>query len=254
MQRSRVRRVGALVLGLSLVAAACGDDDDDDGRRRHHRSTGHRPEHQAPPRPQGPPPHPAPPPHRETTGGTGDRRPPPEHRRRRRQSAASRRATSPTAIWPASRAPRRSASSPTDFIARLCEVDPDLEDLNYAAETYDAVDRSSPSRRRVAGDDGIAHASEINGVTRDGEKCTTLRRRAWRSSRPARDIDYDGVSGPLEFAGNGEPLEASYGLLTFGDNNRIDPTPHRVHRRSRGRPRPTSRRSRSRAPARATAC
>ena len=29
MQKSRVRRVGALLVGLSLIAAACGDDDDD---------------------------------------------------------------------------------------------------------------------------------------------------------------------------------------------------------------------------------
>ena len=29
MQKSRVRRVGALIVGLSLVAAACGGDDDD---------------------------------------------------------------------------------------------------------------------------------------------------------------------------------------------------------------------------------
>ena len=36
------------------------------------------------------------------------------------------------------------------------------------------------------------------------------------------DVDYDGFSGPLEFAGNGEPLEASYGLLTFGADNRLD--------------------------------
>ena len=36
------------------------------------------------------------------------------------------------------------------------------------------------------------------------------------------DPDYDGQSGPLEFAGNGEPLQASYGLLQFGSNDRID--------------------------------
>src|SRR3546814_651743 len=36
------------------------------------------------------------------------------------------------------------------------------------------------------------------------------------------DIDYDGVSGPLEFSGNGEPTVASYGVLQFGADNRID--------------------------------
>ena len=43
------------------------------------------------------------------------------------------------------------------------------------------------------------------------------------------DIDYDGASGPLEFDGNGEPLEVSYGLYRIGDNNRIDPSLTRVH-------------------------
>ena len=36
------------------------------------------------------------------------------------------------------------------------------------------------------------------------------------------DIDYDGVSGPLTFSGNGEPTEASYGVLSFGADDRID--------------------------------
>ena len=31
MQRTRVKRVGALLVGLTLIAAACGDDDDDEG-------------------------------------------------------------------------------------------------------------------------------------------------------------------------------------------------------------------------------
>ena len=38
------------------------------------------------------------------------------------------------------------------------------------------------------------------------------------------DPDYDGLSGPLTFAGNGEPLQASYGQLTLGANNRVVPS------------------------------
>ena len=47
-------------------------------------------------------------------------------------------------------------------------------------------------------------------------------RRAWRSSTPAATPTTTASPGPIEFAGNGEPLEASYGLLTFGGDNRID--------------------------------
>jgi Periplasmic binding protein len=109
-----------------------------------------------------------------------------------------------------------------EFIARLCEIDSSLTDLNYASETYDAV-MISALAVAVAGDDGIAHASEINGVTRDGEKCTTFAD-CMALVEAGTDIDYDGVAGPLTFAGNGEPIVASYGLLKMGDNNRIDNT------------------------------
>lgn len=107
-----------------------------------------------------------------------------------------------------------------DFIARLCAVDPALEDLNYASETYDAV-MITALATIAAGDDGIAHAEAIPSVTRDGEKCTTFAD-CKALLEAGTDIDYDGVSGPQTFAGNGEPIVASYGLLKMGDNNRID--------------------------------
>lgn len=73
----------------------------------------------------------------------------------------------------------------------------------------------------VAGTDGIEYANEINEVTRNGEKCTDFA--ACRALAEAgTDFDYDGVSGPMDFSGNGEPTIGSYGVLTFGDDNRID--------------------------------
>ena len=107
------------------------------------------------------------------------------------------------------------------FIERLCSIDPTLTDLSYAAETYDAVVIIALAVEK-AQSDGIAYASEINGITRDGEKCTDFVS-CNDIIKAGGDPDYDGISGPLTFAGNGEPLEASYGFLTMGNNNRIDP-------------------------------
>ena len=106
------------------------------------------------------------------------------------------------------------------FKDRLLEVDPDLVDFNYGAETYDAIIISALAVE-VAGTDGIEYASEINGVTRGGEKCTDYAG-CLELVKAGTDIDYDGVSGPLEFSGNGEPTVASYGIQQFGDDNRID--------------------------------
>ena len=108
------------------------------------------------------------------------------------------------------------------FIERLCSVDPALIDVSYAAETYDSVVIIALAVEK-AESDGIAYASEINGITRDGEKCTDFTT-CLEIIKAGGDPDYDGISGPLTFAGNGEPLEASYGFLTMANNNRIDPT------------------------------
>src|SRR3546814_14184972 len=64
-------------------------------------------------------------------------------------------------------------------------------------------------------------ANEINGITREGEKCDSFES-CLAIIDAGGDPDYDGASGPMEFSGNGEPTVASYGVLTFGDDNRID--------------------------------
>jgi ABC-type branched-subunit amino acid transport system substrate-binding protein len=107
-----------------------------------------------------------------------------------------------------------------DFKDKLLKVDPALKDYNYAAETYDAVNIIALATEK-AKSDGIDYAKEINGITRDGEKCTDFATCKAVIDKGG-DPDYDGQSGPLEFAGNGEPLQASYGLLQFGDNDRLD--------------------------------
>ncbi len=106
------------------------------------------------------------------------------------------------------------------FKNRLLEVNPDLKDFNYGPETYDAIVVSALAVQ-VAGTDGIDYAKEINGVTRGGTKCTSFKE-CNDLVTAGTDIDYDGVSGPLEFSGNGEPTVATYGVQTFGEDNRID--------------------------------
>jgi len=107
------------------------------------------------------------------------------------------------------------------FITEVCEVDPNLEDFNYAAETYDAVTIIALAVES-AGTDGIEYASHIVDVTREGEKCSSFAECRDLLADGA-DIDYDGASGPIELDGNGDPTQVSYALLKMGDNNRIDP-------------------------------
>ncbi|MDQ3738541.1 MAG: hypothetical protein M3337_05160, partial [Actinomycetota bacterium] len=115
---------------------------------------------------------------------------------------------------------------PEDFTSRLstCWTDlgnATLEDFNYGAESYDAVITIALAAE-IAETDGSALANEIVGVTRDGEECTDYAG-CLELVQAGTDIDYNGVSGPGEFNGNGEPLVASYGLLQFGEDNQLDP-------------------------------
>ena len=103
-----------------------------------------------------------------------------------------------------------------DFKNKMKEIDPALVDFNYGAESYDAVMIIALAATE-AKTDGIGYAEKINGITRGGTKCTTFAD-CKKLLDDGKDIDFDGASGPLEFSGNGEPTEASYGILQFGTN------------------------------------
>ena len=114
-----------------------------------------------------------------------------------------------------------------DFKKRLNDAwvkagNPALKDYNYAAESYDAVMIIALAAEK-AKTDGIDYAKEINGITRTGEKCKDFVACKAIITKGG-DPDYDGISGELEFSGNGEPIKASYGVQVFGADNRIDDT------------------------------
>ena len=100
-----------------------------------------------------------------------------------------------------------------EFKGRLMEIDPSLVDFNYAAESYDAAIILGLAATE-AKTDGSAMAEKINGITRDGEKCTDFAA-CKKLIEAGTDIDYDGQSGPLEFSGNGDPPEPPYGVFQF---------------------------------------
>lgn len=107
-----------------------------------------------------------------------------------------------------------------DFKDRLKAVNPDLQDFNYAGESYDAAIIIGLAVES-AQTDGIDYANKIQEVTRNGEKCTTFAD-CKQMIADGKDIDYDGVTGALTFSGNGEPTQASYGILQFGADDRLD--------------------------------
>lgn len=107
-----------------------------------------------------------------------------------------------------------------DFQERLLEVDSALTDYSYAPEAYDAVIIVALAAAIAGTDDPGMIATEIVGVTRDGEKCTTFAD-CIALIEAGTDIDYDGPSGPQSFSPEGEPTEASFQILSYDETNNI---------------------------------
>ncbi|MFD2092311.1 ABC transporter substrate-binding protein [Blastococcus deserti] len=109
----------------------------------------------------------------------------------------------------------------SDFRDRLLEIDPDLQDYNYAGETYDAVVISALAAQMAGTNDANVFKAYVNGVTFGGDKCEDFTS-CLEIVNSGGNPDYDGISGPLAFAEPGEPAVASYGIQQFGEDNTID--------------------------------
>ena len=108
-----------------------------------------------------------------------------------------------------------------DFQERLLAVDPELIDFSYGPETYDAVVIVALAAAIAGSDNPAEVAAQINGVTRDGEVCETFAD-CKALIDAGTDIDYDGPSGPQTFGPEGEPTEASFKILSYDAENKVE--------------------------------
>ncbi len=112
------------------------------------------------------------------------------------------------------------AATGPDFQARLKAVDPALKDFSYAAESYDAVTVIALGAVVAKSDAGTDIAEHLVDVTTGGTKCKTFAE-CNELATAGTDFDYDGVSGPIELDKNGDPTEASVGILEYDAANKV---------------------------------
>ena len=105
-------------------------------------------------------------------------------------------------------------ASISDFVAKLDAAGVDGV-YDYGAETYDAIVISALAAEIAGCADGVSIGAQINGVTKDGEKCTDFAS-CLSLVQAGTDIDYDGLGGPYEFVDAGEPAAASFRIITYG--------------------------------------
>jgi len=108
-----------------------------------------------------------------------------------------------------------------DFRDRLLEVNADLADFSYAAESYDAVillALAALAAGSTEGADMAAKLQEVSGGSGGGEKCADFASCA-AILADGGVIDYDGASGPITFDENGDPTEATIGIFEYQADN-----------------------------------
>jgi branched-chain amino acid transport system substrate-binding protein len=109
-----------------------------------------------------------------------------------------------------------------DFTDRLLEVDPDLKDFSYAAESYDAVmlvALAAYAANDVAGESIAKYLRQVSGGSGEGEKVEDFASAA-EALANGDQVDFDGYSGPITFDENGDPTDATIGIYQYGADNK----------------------------------
>ncbi|MDO9379373.1 MAG: ABC transporter substrate-binding protein [Nocardioidaceae bacterium] len=105
-----------------------------------------------------------------------------------------------------------------DFRERLLGVDSSLKDFTYAQESYDAVILAALAAEAADSDNSKAIAEQMQAVSSGGTKCTSFPDCKELLDND-EDIDYDGVSGPVDFNATGSPSAATIGIYEYGEDN-----------------------------------
>jgi branched-chain amino acid transport system substrate-binding protein len=101
---------------------------------------------------------------------------------------------------------------------KFLDVNPDLTDFSYAAESYDATILVALAAIAGGAADGATIAANLKAVSEGGEKVTDFAT-AVQMLKDGKDIDFDGLSGPITFDDNGDPTEAYVGIYKFNADN-----------------------------------
>ncbi len=109
-----------------------------------------------------------------------------------------------------------------DFKQELIDAYGDLTVFAYAPESYDATILTALAAEAAGSDAGEAIASQLQAVSSGGTKCTEFAE-CMDLLAAGEDIDYDGVSGPVEFDENGDPTQAFIGVYEYDDTNNYSP-------------------------------
>ncbi|MCY0906117.1 ABC transporter substrate-binding protein [Arthrobacter sp. H14-L1] len=117
-----------------------------------------------------------------------------------------------------------------EFQKQLLALTPGLKDMTFAAETYDAVILAALAATAADDDAGSSIAARLisvsggsgvgdGGKAAAGTPCTGYPDCSELLARK-QSIDYEGISGPINFDENGDITAANYVVYSYGADNR----------------------------------
>jgi len=109
----------------------------------------------------------------------------------------------------------------TAFNESLLEVDPELTDFAYGAQSYDATMLVALAAQAAGCADGASIAEFLPQVAGNGgEQCST-----WADCvallDAGTDIDFQGVTGPVDFNEFGDPAEGTISINEYASNTKF---------------------------------
>ncbi len=107
----------------------------------------------------------------------------------------------------------------SDFKNRLLKTDPKITTFTYGPEAYDATVLTALAAISAKSDDPQTFAPFIIKDSEGGTTCTTFKECA-DLAKKGEDIDYNGVSGPIEMGKTGSPTKATIGIFKYGADNK----------------------------------
>ncbi len=113
------------------------------------------------------------------------------------------------------------AEVPVDFNKKLDAIwaPKKLKDYTYGAQSYDATILIALAADVAKDDDGLALSKGIINVSKDGTSCTTYAD-CLALVNKGEDIDYNGISGPVDLNDTGSVSKATIGIQLYGANNK----------------------------------
>lgn len=113
------------------------------------------------------------------------------------------------------------ASEASDEFIQRFQSETGVDDTTFAAAAYDCTTLIALAAQAADSDAGEEIANQMVPVSKEGEQCSSFEECTQLLS-DGTDIDYQGVSGPVDLIEEGEPSTGTYEVWRFTEDGQIE--------------------------------